>query len=79
MRRRAGLLTVLPALAAMLASAAAADLDTDLFMPVDEIESGMKGYGLSVFAGTRIDTFQVEILGVRKSTDWTDWDLIWGR
>lgn len=79
MRRRAGLLTVLPALAAMLASAAAADLDADLFMPVDEIESGMKGYGLTVFAGTRIDTFQVEILGVRNSTDWTDWDLIWGR
>lgn len=34
---------------------------------VDEIRPGMKGFGLSVFSGTRIDTFQVEVLDVRRN------------
>ena len=48
-------------------------------MSVDELEPGMTGYGLTVFAGSRIDTFQVEILGVRQNDSWPQWDLIWGR
>lgn len=36
------------------------------FMSVDEIKPGMKGYGLSVFSGTKIDTFNVEIIDVMK-------------
>ncbi|MFH1540226.1 MAG: SpoIVB peptidase S55 domain-containing protein [bacterium] len=36
------------------------------FMSVDELEPGMKGYGLSVFKGTKIEKFDVEILGVQK-------------
>ena len=40
------------------------ELDPNLFMPVDEIQRGMKGYGLTVFSGTEIDTFDVEVLGV---------------
>src|SRR5262245_37559458 len=36
------------------------------FMPVDEIRSGMKGIGRTVFQGTTIEEFQVEILGVMK-------------
>ena len=36
------------------------------FMPTDEIQPGMKGFGLTVFAGTEIDTFGVEVLGVLK-------------
>jgi hypothetical protein len=36
-------------------------------MPVDEIEKGMKGIGLTVFSGTRIEEFQVEILGVMEN------------
>lgn len=35
-------------------------------MPVDEIKPGMKGYGLSVFKGTKVDTFNVEIIDVMK-------------
>ncbi len=34
----------------------------------DDIRAGMKGTGLTVMHGTRIDTFQVEILGVMKNT-----------
>ena len=44
--------------------AQAGTLDPHHFMPVDEIKQGMEGYGLTVFSGTTIDTFHVEILGV---------------
>ncbi|MCK4574792.1 hypothetical protein KAU34_00120 [candidate division WOR-3 bacterium] len=33
-------------------------------MPVDSVKAGMKGYGISVFGGNKLDTFDVEILGV---------------
>ncbi len=36
------------------------------YLPPDSIREGMKGYGVTVFHGTRIDTFGVEILGVIK-------------
>jgi sugar lactone lactonase YvrE len=35
-------------------------------MPVSEIRAGMKGYGLTVFHGTKIDRFQVVVIGVVK-------------
>jgi SpoIVB peptidase S55 len=38
------------------------------FMPVSEISRGMKGYGLTVFEGSRIDTFSVEVIGVQEKT-----------
>ena len=34
--------------------------------PVDSVKAGMTGYGLTVFEGTRIDTFQVTLLGVLR-------------
>lgn len=37
------------------------------FMPVDEIRAGMKGVGRTVFSGTRIEEFDVEILGVMEN------------
>src|SRR3954468_5283289 len=37
------------------------------FMTVDEIRPGMKGYGKTVFQGTKIEQFDVEILGVLKN------------
>ena len=81
MRRRAGLRSVLLATIALLAGtiSQATELDPREFMSVDEIRPGMRGYGLTVFSGTRIDTFRVEILGVRNGASWTDRDLIWGR
>ena len=37
-------------------------------MPVQEIRRGMKGYGLSVFQGTKIERFSVKIIGVLRKT-----------
>ncbi len=34
------------------------------FMPIDNIKAGMQGFGLTVFQGTKIDTFKVEIIEV---------------
>lgn len=35
-------------------------------MPVGDVRDGMTGYGLTVFHGTKIDTFQVEVLAVLR-------------
>jgi len=43
------------------ASAAAPDV-----LPVSQVRDGMRGYGLTVFSGARIDTFQVEVLAVLR-------------
>lgn len=45
-------------------------------MPVDQVRIGMKGYGLTVFHGTRIEAFPVEVISIvgnstpRQSTVW---------
>ena len=49
------------------------------FMPTDQIERGMRGYGLSVFQGVEIDTFGVEILGVMRDAIGPGHDLILAR
>ncbi|MCS7014740.1 MAG: hypothetical protein NZM42_01310 [Gemmatales bacterium] len=36
------------------------------YWAVEELKAGMKGYGLTVFRGTRCEKFQVEILGVLR-------------
>src|SRR5687768_16989276 len=36
-------------------------------MRVAEVRPGMTGYGLSVFSGTRIERFEVEVLSVLKN------------
>lgn len=36
------------------------------YMPVSEIKQGMKGYGLTVFQGTKIEKFDVTVIGVVK-------------
>ncbi|MCL1907874.1 MAG: hypothetical protein FWG12_00725 [Holophagaceae bacterium] len=38
-----------------------------LMMPVSEIRIGMKGHGLTVFKGNKIDRFEFEVLGIEKS------------
>src|SRR5438132_209339 len=35
-------------------------------LPADSVRAGMTGYGLSVFAGTSVDSFPMTILGVLK-------------
>ncbi len=49
--------------------------DAKKIMPVSEVKRGMRGYGLTVFHGTTIEKFDVEILGVMKRTN-TGRDLI---
>lgn len=56
----------LSAAAALLASGAAAAAAPPP-IPVAEIRPGMTGYGLTVFAGSRIDTFSVRVLGVQEN------------
>ena len=34
------------------------------FMSADEVRPGIKGYGKTVFQGTKIEQFDVELLGV---------------
>lgn len=45
-------------------------------MDVEDVKPGMRGYGLSVFQDARIDTFDVEVLGVMKNTFYTKHDII---
>src|SRR5688500_14521469 len=62
---------LLTLLAATVARAADGDRTT-LFDParhmrVSEVKPGMKGYGLSVFKGTKIERFDVEVISVLRN------------
>jgi hypothetical protein len=37
--------------------------------PVSQLKPGMKGYGLTVFKGTRIERFEVEVVGVLENAN----------
>lgn len=43
----------------------ASSADGPSYIPLEEISPGMTGYGLTVFEGTRIDTFAVTVVGVQ--------------
>ncbi len=49
------------------------------FMPVDEVRAGMKGVGKTVFQGTTIEEFNVEVLGVLKNNIAPKQDMILAR
>jgi hypothetical protein len=53
---------LLALLGCLLALSPAARAEVPI-MPFEEVQTGMKGSGLTVFAGTRIESFDVEILG----------------
>lgn len=53
-------------LAFLLHATAVSALAPDEIFPVDEVRRGMRGYGLTVVEGTRIDTFRVELLDVMR-------------
>lgn len=42
--------------------------ESDRYMKIDEIERGMKGYGLTVFEGTDIEEFKVRVIDVIKNS-----------
>ncbi len=52
---------------AVLTWGSAALAQTDI-LPLDQVQPGMKGFGLSVFEGTRIEQFQVEVIGVLENS-----------
>jgi hypothetical protein len=64
-KRTCGLLFL--TIACVLLISAAAFAQAPKFFPVSEIRPGMKGTGRTVFQGTTIEDFQVEVLGVLKN------------
>lgn len=52
----------------LLLSAAAGVCQQAMIKP-SEVKPGMKGYGLSVFKGSKIERFDIEVLGVMKNWD----------
>jgi hypothetical protein len=60
----------------MLAGAAA--FASDAIMPLSQVQKGMKGYGVTVFEGTKLAKFDVEIVGVMTNIA-PDQDMIIAR
>ncbi|MEO6436422.1 MAG: hypothetical protein ABIP55_11785, partial [Tepidisphaeraceae bacterium] len=60
------LLTGLPTLAVAETKPAKDLFDPARHMRVSEVRAGMKGYGLSVFKGTKIERFDVEVLSILR-------------
>lgn len=50
--------------------------DPDLHMRTVDVRAGMTGYGLSVFKGTAIERFEVEVLAVLRNTEQISTDVI---
>src|ERR1051325_2452933 len=60
------LLLIVPAVAAPDATLPPG-FDPQRHMLVSEVRTGMKGYGLSVFRGTKIERFDVEVLSILRN------------
>jgi hypothetical protein len=58
-------------------TSSAIELDTSKFMTVDQIKPGMKGIGKTVFSGTKIEEFQIEVLDIAKNVANLRSDVIW--
>ena len=56
-----------PAPVAAAAPAPGSLFDPERHMRVSEVRPGMRGYGLSVFSGTKIERFEVEVISVLKN------------
>lgn len=59
--------TALPCLLLLLLGLVPAAATGTPVIGVDEIRPGMTGYGLTVFAGTEVDTFGVTVVGVQEN------------
>lgn len=71
-------LSRLAALAVLLTAAGAARAGDEAFVPIDDVRPGDRCVGKSVFAGTDVEEFDVEILAVVRGTG-PGSDLIIGR
>ncbi|MDQ1327603.1 MAG: Peptidase protein, partial [Candidatus Poribacteria bacterium] len=58
-------------------TSSAIELDTSKFMTVDQIKPGMKGIGKTVFSGTKIEEFQIEVIDIAKNVVNLKSDIIW--
>ena len=58
------------------ATSAPALFDPARHMRVSEVKPGMKGYGLSVFKGTAIERFDVEVISVLRDFNQLTYDVI---
>jgi hypothetical protein len=56
-------------LAALFPSLLAAGPKPETYWQVDEVRAGMKGHGRTVLKGTKLETFDAEVLGVLKNTN----------
>ena len=70
--------TAATALALLIATTLVIPASTTL-MPVDEIRPGMVGVGRTVFEGTKLEDFKVQILGVLRNVQGPKRDLILAR
>lgn len=43
--------------------------DLKEIMPISQVRAGMKGYGLTVFKGTKIERFDVQVLGILRKAN----------
>ena len=67
MMKKHGLYLIIWGLAFWLGVSVAFSAESPLLMQIDDIRPGMKGIGKTVFSGTTIEEFDVEILGVLKN------------
>jgi hypothetical protein len=65
-------------LALIVAGLYGSSLSAAEILPIDKVQKGMKGYGVTVFEGSKSERFDVEILGVLRNTG-PDQDLILAR
>lgn len=54
-------------------------VDHARYMSPDELRPGMKGHGRTIMSGTKIETFQVEIISVMKNAYYARQDVILAR
>jgi len=53
-----------------------ADIDRSGYLAPEEVKPGMKGFGRTVMSGSKIDTFDFEIIGVMRNSWYADHDVI---
>jgi len=54
---------------APLVLAASGELDASRYMKLDEVKPGMTGYGKTVFKGSRIENFSIEVVDVIRNVE----------
>ncbi len=50
--------------------------DTDRYMSPDELRPGMKGYGRTVMSGSKIETFEIEVIDIMRNAYYARQDVI---